>query len=59
MTTLAYTVDSSLDTSLSSGRRVAIVRGGSSAANGFIPFEGLSQKERYAEVLGHELVHAV
>jgi len=33
--------------------------GRSSAANGFIPFEGLSQKERYAEVLGHELVHAV
>jgi len=28
-------------------------------ANGFIPFEGLGQKERYAEVLGHELAHAV
>jgi hypothetical protein len=28
-------------------------------ANGFIPFEGLGRKERYAEVLGHELAHAV
>lgn len=27
-------------------------------ADGFIPFQGLSQKERYAEVLGHELAHA-
>ena len=27
--------------------------------NGFIPFEGLSKDERYAEVLGHELAHAV
>ncbi len=27
--------------------------------NGFIPFEGLSKVERYAEVLGHELAHAV
>jgi hypothetical protein len=27
--------------------------------NGFIPFEGLSKKERYVEVLGHELAHAV
>lgn len=27
--------------------------------NGFIPFEGLSKEERYAEVLGHELAHAV
>jgi hypothetical protein len=34
---------------------------GPSAArnNGFIPFDGLSRKERYAEVLGHELAHAV
>lgn len=28
-------------------------------ANGFLPFEGLGQKQRYAEVLGHELAHAV
>lgn len=28
-------------------------------ANGFIPFKGLGRKERYAEVLGHELAHAV
>jgi hypothetical protein len=27
--------------------------------NGFIPFEGLTKKERYVEVLGHELAHAV
>jgi hypothetical protein len=27
--------------------------------NGFIPFEGLGKVERYAEVLGHELAHAV
>lgn len=27
--------------------------------NGFIPFEGLSKEERYVEVLGHELAHAV
>lgn len=34
---------------------------GPSAAreNGFIPFQGLSKKERYVEVLGHELAHAV
>jgi hypothetical protein len=34
---------------------------GSDAArpNGFIPFLGLSKEERYAEVLGHELAHAV
>jgi len=30
-----------------------------SRAGGFIPFEGLGRKERYAEVLGHELAHAV
>ncbi len=28
-------------------------------ANGLIPFAGLSMKKRYAEVLGHELAHAV
>jgi hypothetical protein len=27
--------------------------------NGFIPFQGLSKKERYVEVLGHELAHAL
>jgi hypothetical protein len=27
--------------------------------NGFIPFLGLNKEERYAEVLGHELAHAV
>ncbi len=27
-------------------------------ADGFIPFEGLGKSERYAQVLGHELVHA-
>jgi hypothetical protein len=27
--------------------------------NGFVPFKGLGKKERYAEVLGHELAHAV
>ncbi len=28
-------------------------------ADGFIPFAGLTKKERYAEVLGHELAHVV
>lgn len=28
-------------------------------AGGFIPFDGLGKTERYAEVLGHELAHAV
>jgi|GEM_PF-942387 len=28
-------------------------------ADGFIPFEALTREERYAEVLGHELAHAV
>jgi hypothetical protein len=28
-------------------------------ANGFVPFKGLDKTERYAEVLGHELGHAV
>jgi hypothetical protein len=27
--------------------------------NGFVPFRGLDKTERYAEVLGHELAHAV
>jgi hypothetical protein len=27
--------------------------------DGFIPFAGLSKKERYAEVLGHELAHVI
>jgi hypothetical protein len=26
--------------------------------NGFVPFSGLGKRERYAEVLGHELTHA-
>jgi len=28
-------------------------------ANGFTPFKGLGKQKRYAEVLGHELAHAV
>lgn len=28
-------------------------------ANGFIPFLGLEREKRYAEVLGHELAHAI
>jgi hypothetical protein len=32
---------------------------GASRAGGFIPFKGLRRNERYAEVLGHELAHAV
>jgi len=28
-------------------------------ANGFVPFKGLGKTDRYAEVLGHELAHAV
>jgi hypothetical protein len=31
----------------------------SGAPKGFIPFQGLSREERYAEVLGHEMAHAV
>jgi hypothetical protein len=31
---------------------------GAARANGFVPFAGLGKKERYAEVLGHELAHA-
>ena len=32
--------------------------GGGTRANGFARFAGLRRKERYAEVLGHELAHA-
>jgi hypothetical protein len=32
---------------------------GAARGGGFIPFEGLGKKERYAEVLAHELGHAV
>jgi len=28
-------------------------------SEGFIPFQGLSKEERYAEVIGHEMAHAV
>jgi hypothetical protein len=31
----------------------------SARSDGFIPFVGLSREERYVEVLGHELAHAV
>jgi hypothetical protein len=31
---------------------------GAARENGFIPFAGLGKRERYAEVLGHELAHA-
>jgi hypothetical protein len=31
---------------------------GAARENGFTPFAGLGKKERYAEVLGHELAHA-
>jgi hypothetical protein len=37
----------------------AYVGRGSARENGFIPFEGMSRDERYVEVLGHELAHAV
>jgi hypothetical protein len=33
-------------------------RPGAARANGFIPLAGLGKKQRYAEVLGHELAHA-
>jgi hypothetical protein len=50
-------------------RHVAIIRlypdiidrayvGPAAGAEGFIPFQGLSKEERYAEVLGHEMAHA-
>ena len=32
---------------------------GAARAGGFIPFKGLSKRDRYAELLGHELAHAV
>ena len=38
---------------------MASTRSDVARADGFIPFDGLSEKERYAEVLGHELAHAV
>ena len=37
----------------------AYVGSDSARDNGFVPFEGLSKEERYVEVLGHELAHAV
>src|SRR5215510_10629452 len=37
----------------------AFVGSDSARDNGFVPFEGLSKEERYVEVLGHELAHAV
>jgi len=51
-------------------RHVAIIRlypetidrayiGPAASSEGFIPFYGLSKEERYAEVLGHEMAHAV
>ena len=38
---------------------IACVGPAAARANGFIPFKGLTREERYAEVLGHELAHAV
>jgi hypothetical protein len=51
-------------------RHVAIIRlypetidrayiGPAASAEEFIPFQGLTKEERYAEVLGHEMAHAV
>lgn len=37
----------------------AVSHGRSRRADGLIPFAGLKKKERYAEVLGHELAHVV
>jgi hypothetical protein len=37
----------------------AAVSPSSARDDGFIPFQGLSKKERYVEVLGHEMGHAV
>ncbi|MBP6822196.1 MAG: hypothetical protein KA368_11680 [Acidobacteria bacterium] len=37
----------------------AYVGAETSRANGFIPFLGLEKEKRYAEVLGHELAHAI
>lgn len=33
--------------------------GPTAGAEGFAPFQGLSKEERYAEVLGHEMAHAL
>jgi hypothetical protein len=38
---------------------MAHVGGDVARPNGFVPLLGLSKEERYAEVLGHELAHAV
>jgi hypothetical protein len=38
---------------------MASVRPSAARPNGFIPFLGLTRVERYAEVFGHELAHAV
>lgn len=38
---------------------MASVKPSAARPNGFIPFLGLTREERYAEVLGHELAHAV
>jgi hypothetical protein len=37
----------------------ALVRKRALGAEGFIRFDGLKKEERYAEILGHELAHAV
>jgi hypothetical protein len=37
----------------------ALVRERARGSDGFIRFEGLRKEERYAEILGHELAHAV
>jgi hypothetical protein len=37
----------------------ALVRKRARGSDGFIRFEGLRKEERYAEILGHELAHAV
>ena len=37
----------------------ALVRERAGDSEGFVRFKGLSKKERYAEILGHELAHAV
>src|SRR5262245_59499160 len=38
---------------------LAYVGPSSAHASGFIPFDGLSKEERYVEVLGHEMAHAI
>ncbi len=42
-----------------SGINRASTREGARRSDGFKPFEKLNREERYAEVLGHELAHAV